>query len=690
MFKQPIRNATHGTLRYTLGIGVGLWLITANGYHTESDTLPLTPLSISTLASEIQKSIQPEQLDQQRKLYTQASQALKNNQLLTFEKLFVELADYPLKAYLRADYLGDRLNQLDLPALRTFLDVETGTLIGERLRRDLLKQLARKQRWEDFLSFYQPQDDIGLQCLNLEALMRTDQMPLALDQVPQLWMTGHFLPQSCDAVVAAWENDGRRTDDLTWQRIELAMGEGTTRLATRLAEPLGKQDRAIVDLWTRVHRSPEQITHGKLPEHAKTGLVVAHAIRRMSVKNVDRAISTWQNISSQRTFSESDSSLAWKYIGLSLARNHQAEAYAWLKRIPAHLADAQVMEWKIRTAIRQGDWYQLVVDIQSLPVQAQSDLRWQYWWAYANEQLGNTIDAEGVYHYLASRRDFYGFLAADRLNLPYAFEDRPLEISLDELNTMANNPSAARARELFNQGKTIDARREWAQLSRTQDETGKLTASKLAQLWGWYDRAIITMGKTEYRDDIELRFPLLLQDKVTTWSAKHRVEPALIYAIIRRESAFVIDARSPVGATGLMQLMPATARNVARQLRVPYTGTQSLLISDTNINLGTGYLGQMLRSLDDQPALAAAAYNAGPHRVKSWRPEQTMEAARWVETIPFTETREYVSNVLAYTVIYQHKLENGYTRLTDRMPPVTPRGASSTAQVKIPDENKDT
>ncbi|MDQ1363374.1 MAG: Soluble lytic murein transglycosylase, partial [Pseudomonadota bacterium] len=341
-----------------------------------------------------------------------------------------------------------------------------------------------------------------------------------------------------------------------------------------------------------------------------------------------------------------------------------------------------------RTAIRQGDWYQIVADIQNLPPKIQSDLRWQFWWAYANEQLGNHIEAEGVYHYLASRRDFYGFLAADRLDLPYAFEDRPLEISPDELNAMASHPSAARARELFSLGKIMDARREWAQLSRTQDEQGKLAASKLAQLWGWHDRAILTIGKTGHRDDIELRFPLLMQEAVTAWSAKHHVEPALTYAIIRRESAFVVDARSPVGATGLMQLMPATARNVAKQLRVPYNGPKSLLSSDTNIRLGTGYLGQMLKHLDDQPALAAAAYNAGPHRVHSWRPDQTMEAVRWVETIPFTETREYVSNVLTYTVIYQHKLENSYTRLTERMPPVTPRGGNRSARVMDPGQDK--
>jgi soluble lytic murein transglycosylase len=190
------------------------------------------------------------------------------------------------------------------------------------------------------------------------------------------------------------------------------------------------------------------------------------------------------------------------------------------------------------------------------------------------------------------------------------------------------------------------------------------------------------MGKTDYRDDIELRFPLALKDKIEEWSTKHSIETAWTYAIIRRESAFMHDAKSPVGALGLMQLLPGTARQVARHLNVRYRGRNSLLLTDTNIKLGTGYLEQMLQRLDSQAVLATAAYNAGPHRVKTWLPEtQPMEAIRWVETIPFTETREYVSNVLAYTIIYQHLMNNEYTTLLQRMPPIQAKNPVTQAAI---------
>ena len=239
---------------------------------------------------------------------------------------------------------------------------------------------------------------------------------------------------------------------------------------------------------------------------------------------------------------------------------------------------------------------------------------------------------------------------------------------------LSKTEQAQRARELFKLERIPEARREWHQLMYSLDEQNKLLASKLAQQWGWHDRAIFTMGRTEYRDDIVLRFPLPLLDKVTNWSEKNSIDPALTYAIIRRESAFMSDARSSRGALGLMQILPRTARSVAKNMKVRYRGKHSLLKTDTNIKLGTGYLQQMLQRHDSQAVLATAAYNAGPHRVKTWLPDyQPMDAIRWVETIPFRETREYVSNVLAYLIIYEYLMGSEPSRLQDHMPPVAPR-----------------
>ncbi len=254
----------------------------------------------------------------------------------------------------------------------------------------------------------------------------------------------------------------------------------------------------------------------------------------------------------------------------------------------------------------------------------------------------------------------------------------PGELNEEELKKWEAMNDEERKRELYKLNKILDARREWLQLTETLSTRQKLAAARLAQQWDWHDRAIVTMGQTDYRDDIALRFPMPLKEMVEHYSEKQQIDPALTYAVIRRESAFMADARSSVGALGLMQIMPGTAKRVARFMNLPYGGKYSLLSADTNLNLGTSYLSQMLKRLDSQPVLATAAYNAGPNRVLDWLPQnEPLEAVRWIETIPFTETREYVSNVLTYAVIYQHRMAQAYTRLTQNMPPVQPRNSQT-------------
>jgi len=220
--------------------------------------------------------------------------------------------------------------------------------------------------------------------------------------------------------------------------------------------------------------------------------------------------------------------------------------------------------------------------------------------------------------------------------------------------------------------RAIDARREWYFVtSKLLDEKQRTIAAKIAQQWEWHNRAILTIAHTKQRDDMELRFPIMFKDRVAHYSQQHKLDDAYTFAVIRRESAFAPDARSPVGALGLMQIMPATGRSVAKKMKLRYKGKSQLLSTETNLKLGTNYLQKMLNKFHQQPVLASAAYNAGGHRVKRWLPKDAkMPAVSWVESIPFKETREYVSAVLAYTSIYQHRLGKSITRLEKRMPDV--------------------
>lgn len=616
------------------------------------------------------------ELKQQRELYQQAQQAYRKNQHKRFLRLSAQLRDYPLYPYLEYDELIWRMKHrpasLTGALIDKFLLEHDETVIGDRFRLQLIKYAARIKNWRALIDVYRPGFGKTAQCLYLNALIHTGQSELAYPEIENIWLSATSLPRSCDPVFKNWQAAGYKTTDRVWQRFKLAISAGNRQLARFLVKSLPADEARVARKWLRVHRRPELITQPDILnlKHPEQTAILLHGLKRLVYKDLDLAIDNYQKLR-HYPFSEQQLAEIHRRIGLQLARKHLPEAGLWLSHIPQAYADKQVREWRIRTAIRQGDWSYVLRGISQLSLNEQNSFRWQFWWAYANEELGKTIDATGIYQYLASKRSFYGFLAADRLNLPYAFEDRPVEPSDDAMRSIREQPETLRAREFYAMQQTLAARREWQRLINRIDTEEKLAASKLAQSWNWHDRAIITMGRTRYRDDIELRFPLPLDSKVNAWSSLHNIEPAWTYAIIRRESAFMPDARSPVGALGLMQLMPNTARRVARQMKIRYHGRHSLLTSNTNIRLGTGYLERMLDKLDSQQVLATAAYNAGPGRVTEWLPEhRTMDAIRWIETIPFTETREYVSNVLAYMAIYEHRMQRQVTRLSQRMPPV--------------------
>jgi len=628
-------------------------------------------------------------LSKQRSLYQLAEQAYKKGHYQKFKRLTARLENYPLQPYLEYKTLTRNISSLSKQQIYSFLQENHDTVIGNRFRLRLIKHAYRTQNWQALIDVYQPGYGTAIECKYLNALIHTHQSELAFPIIENIWLSASSQPKSCDPVFKHWEVKGHKTPELIWQRFKLAISTGNRSLAAHLVKSMPANDAGIARTWIKVHRTPEHVTSNEILklQHPEKSSILIHGLKRLSYRDIDKAINAFHQLK-KYNFTDQQTIDISRRFGLQLARQHMPDANIWLARVPESHSQKQVKEWRIRTAIRQGDWSLVLKGIAQLDIDEQAKHRWQYWWAYANEQIGNDIDAMGIYQYLANKRSYYGFLAADQLNLNYAFEDKPVEPANDVMTFVYQQPETLRAREFYFMGQILPARREWHRLINRINTEQRLAASKLAQSWGWHDRAIITMGKTRYRDDIELRFPLQHEDNVHTWSSKHNIEPAWTYAIIRRESAFMHDARSSVGAMGLMQLMPNTARYVARQMKIRYRGKNSLLASNTNIRLGTGYLERMLDKLDSQHVLATAAYNAGPGRVEKWLPEsQNMDAIRWIETIPFTETREYVSNVLAYMAIYEHRMDREVTRLSQRMPPVPAKNPLPVEQVEQTAEN---
>ncbi len=605
-------------------------------------------------------------LTEQRELFLHAEQTLENGDISEFQKLKHQLTAYPLYPYLEYREILSTLEQQTPDSIRAALSVLEETPLQSQLRDRWLALLADEGLWHSYLSFSQPGGSIERQCNRLQALIETGKRQQAFNSVPKLWLSGTSRPAACDPVFDRWIDAGMLTQELVWQRVALAMKKGKTRLATYLKRFLPADESAWVEKWVKLYNDPSRvIVLSSGSAHIMLDDMATQAVQRLAWRDVDAAYDAWIRLSKDLTFSD------WQHLQVarslmgqlsrqeSSLQSHQITAL--LPKAYLHL-DATLAEKQLQHALQIGDWQQVLLTVNGLPKKEQQHERWRYWKARALISLGSTGEGESILQALSGDRSYYGFLAAQRLgDQPKLLHER-LDADTALIQRLQQIPALKRARELHHLGRSLEARREWnlALQGRADDELR--AAARLAERWGWPSQVILTLTRLRQWNDLELRFPLTHHHEIASLAQGVGIDKAWVYAILRQESAFMQDAKSPVGARGLMQLMPKTAEHMARDFQLALTDPDELYQPELNLKLGTGYLNKIFRRLQENPVLATAAYNAGPWRVESWLPKQTQAADIWIETVPYRETREYLKRVLAYTVIYNYRLGEDPTR----------------------------
>lgn len=615
--------------------------------------------------------------ESQRRDYQVALEAARAGNVTRYRELAHRLDGYVLRPYLEYEFLKDRLGSTPPGALRAFLDDAAPAPVADMLRRKWLRRLAQQGEWETFLREYKDiEDDPELQCVRLNRLLKTGEQQVALmDEITSVWRTGQRLPAACEPVFNAWRGAGHMTNDLVWERVRLAMERRNTSLASELASQLPAGERVWVNRWIAVHRDPAgELAAIRYPVETPTArMIVRHGVVRLAQRDPEEAMRRWEALKQKYQFFGEDDNYVLRHVGILAAQDHQPAALKWLTAVSAESSDENLHLWRVRAALRANEWETAKRFVMGLPEELQKQAQWRYWKARIVEQSGDKDAAKTLYQGLATERGYYGFLAADRTGFAYSMQHSPVEATPEEISAMLARPGIRMAQELYLMGQTLDARRQWAYTTRRMNNRDLAVAAVIARQWGWHDRAILTVSRSDYQDDIELRFPLLYRDVIEDKATRHGLDAGWVYGVVRQESAFVPDARSGAGALGLMQLMPTTGRLTGRRLNVPVNGTHALLDVEKNINLGAGYLREMLDRYRGNQVLATASYNAGPNRVSDWFQEDaSLDAEIWVETIPFNETRDYVKNVLAFTTVYDYRLNNRPIRLTHRMPAVNP------------------
>lgn len=606
--------------------------------------------------------------------YLAAVQAFKQGDKQRYAALKAALSDYPLLPYLEYRELSRSLASLPYLKVDQFLDQNGHSVLGDQLLRQWLLLLEKRQRWHEYQSYYQAHlTDTDLQCHYLEARLRTGEEGAA-EEVAALWNVGHSLPKACDDLLKLWQAGGHQSPALTWSRATKAIEKRNRTLARYLAKNGPESVRQPIQTLIEVDRTPTVLKQRArfAQSDAYTRHTILHGIERLARRDARLALQLWEGYDAQHLFEDSRRLQVQETLVVYLTRQQQGLLAAQLAKSMQDYNSEDMLESLFRDALVNGDWDGVSHWIALLPAELQQQPRWRYWATRAAEAQNLTqppyqsIDAN--YRALASERTFYGFLAADRLGLPYQLEDKPTQTTADDLAVVQNSDDLLRARELFALGQIPQARQEWHYASRQFSPPQLEAAGALAATWGWHRSAIQAMIDARSWDDLSLRFPLAYQDLMQQAAREKSVNANLLFAIARQESAFAADARSPAGALGLMQLMPATARETARKAGIYYR-KQDLLSPETNIALGSHYFTELLQRFGGNAALAAAAYNAGPHRVNQWlaNGRDQLDQDIWVEAIPFKETRGYVQNVMMFSIIYAYR--NGADELHRVLPP---------------------
>lgn len=617
-----------------------------------------------------------DRIDKQREQFQDAETALRDGRSADYRQLKRALSDYPLYPYLEYQELLGDLDKADPDRVRAFLKRYDGQPVAVRLRSSWLHRLGKRRDWDDFLAFYTPQSSVTLQCYHVRARLQNGNRKQALDDALKLWLVGYSQPDACDPAFDQLFADGLITSERLWQRIRLAFANQKSSLATYLAKRLSAEDREWVRRWSLAHSRPTEAIKADWAQD-DTPLVreiLAHALQRLARYKPDQAWKHWQSLAAGHRFSTQQAGKILRSIALNGAVNGEADAVRWLAAVPDGAADDSIRQWRVRVALQKGEWKQALQRLGELSEHNRGEDEWRFWRARALDSSGAAGDAWTEYAQLSGERSYFGFLAADRLKRPYQMGDAREAFDKQSLAAIEALPGIRRSQELYLVGNRLEARREWFYATRNMPPEQLRLAALLAHRWGWHDRAIVTAAQAHYWSDLTLRFPLPHRESIFANARRYEIDPALIYGVIRQESAFMEDAVSSVGALGLMQLMPATGKQTANALNIRYRGNQALLQSDQNIQLGSAYLNKLMTRYNGSPVLTAAAYNAGPNRVSRWLPgDGDMDATLWTELIPFRETREYVRRVLTYATIFDWRLEQPLTRLSARLPLVQQR-----------------
>ena len=624
-------------------------------------------------------------------------QAFRQGNRARLAQLLPQARGHALEPWAAYWELRSRLDTASVAEIQDFLARYAGTYQEDRLRNDWLLLLGQRRDWGTFAAEYpryRMNDDREVRCyaLFVKEIQNGGQPAAgAAEEVRKLWMAQREADDGCTFAMSRLvdaQGSRRITTQDIWRKARLAVEYNRPRAANAAVEIVAPE--ALPQLGQLMSGPTRFLTSKVFAASRARRELVALALIRLAASDLDHAATMLEDKWGPQ-LSPEERNWVWGVIARQTAQKlgnaGGADALAYFAKVTrdADLTD-EMLAWKARAALRgtRGvQWREVLQAIDAMSDEGRAQSAWVYWRARALQAQGGDdrrAQAQKLFQSIASATGYYEELALEELGQQMTVPPRPAPPTDEEIAAARQNAGLQRALQAIGLGLRSEGVREWnysTNLARPggMDDRELLAAAQLACEREVWDRCINTSERTKSFVDIDQRFPMPHRDAVVTRSREISLDPAYVYGLIRQESRFVTDARSSVGAAGLMQVMPATARWTARKLGLPFS-SDKLHDRDTNIAIGTGYLKLVLDDFDGSMPLAAAAYNAGPRRPRAWRNGPSMEAAAWAENVPFPETRDYVKKVLFNTTMYAAILTGQPQSLKARLGRVAPRNAA--------------
>lgn len=611
------------------------------------------------------------------------------------ERYARRLKNSPLEVYVSYYQLRLGLEKADA---KTLLSPSTSSIAGkvndflsrpgdtpliDQLRVEWLKLLGKNQQWDLFDAEYPRliNEDTELTCYALQSRQRSQETAV-LNKARELWFNGKGQPESCGPLFEAALTAGIISEQDIGKRLRLALESNNVTLATKLAERLDDTYPGLSAALKSAAADPDRYSERLTQRNAGEGqrIIALFALQRVAKQSPDLAAARWAKI--EAYFPLTEQHYFYGRLAYEAARNLDGRALQWYRAAAFTPLDDHQSAWRVRAALRAQDWIEVLSSINAMSEQQQHESSWLYWKARALQALGRPVEAREIFAPLSAEYSFYGQLAGEELaDITVLSETIPTyKPDPQAIAAVSALPGVQRTLALYRDGLRSEALEEWRWVLRNFNDKELLTAAEIALRNKMYDRAIGAADKTVNMHDFSMRYLAPYRADLQVHIREHGLDEAWVYGLMRQESRFATGAKSDVGAAGLMQIMPGTARWAANKLGLKSYRNALINQLDTNLRLGTYYMKAILSQSDNSPVLASASYNAGPLRALQWRGDQPLEGAIYTETIPFEETREYVKKVMSNTVYYANQFGNPPRSLKQRLGIVSAKtGDSKTA-----------